>query len=152
MKLLPLTVSVKAAPPALAVEGLRLAVIGTGLLIVNVRLLEVPPPGLGVNTVTLAVPLAAMSDANIVAVNLVDETNVVVLSDPFQRTTESVTKPLPFTVNVKSIPPKTQDDGLRPLFVGTGGLLTVKDSALEAPPPWSGREYGHLGRSAHSDV
>ena len=36
MKLVPFTVRVKAAPPAVADEGLRLVVVGTGLLIVNV--------------------------------------------------------------------------------------------------------------------
>jgi hypothetical protein len=36
MKLVPFTVSVKPAPPAVADVGLRLVVAGTGLLIVNV--------------------------------------------------------------------------------------------------------------------
>ncbi len=68
-KLLPLTVSVKAGPPAVAEEGLRLVVVGTGLLIVKVRAPEVPPPGVGLNTVTEAVPAVAMSAAVIAAVS-----------------------------------------------------------------------------------
>jgi hypothetical protein len=39
--------------------------------VVKVRAVEVPPPGVGLNTVTAAVPAAAMSAAVIVAVNWV---------------------------------------------------------------------------------
>ena len=38
-------------------------------VIVNKAALEVPPPGAGFATVTLAVPAAAMSEARIVAVS-----------------------------------------------------------------------------------
>jgi hypothetical protein len=84
--LLPFTVRVKAGPPAVADEGLRLVVVGTGLLaalIVKVWALEVPPPGAGVNTVTVAVPAVTMSEAVIAAVNWVEETYVVVRFAPF---------------------------------------------------------------------
>jgi hypothetical protein len=61
---------VNVAPPAVAVGGLRLEIAGAeGLLIVKVRELDVPPPGVGLNTVTWAVPATAMSEAGIVAVN-----------------------------------------------------------------------------------
>ena len=66
----------------------------------KVLALEVPPPGDGVNTVTLAEPLALMSLERIVALTLVEDTNVVVRFDPFQRTTEPLTKFLPLTVKV----------------------------------------------------
>ena len=74
MKFVPLTVRVKPAPPAVADEGLKLVVVGTGLsgtLIVKVWALEVPPPGVGLKTVTLAVPAVAMSAARIKAVTWV---------------------------------------------------------------------------------
>ena len=77
MKLVPFTLRVKAGPPAVAEEGLRLVVVGTGLsgtLIVKVWAFEVPPPGAGLNTVTLAVPAEAISAARIEAVSCVDET------------------------------------------------------------------------------
>ena len=77
MKLLPMTVSVNPAPPAVAEDGLRLVVNGTGLLaalIKKVWLLDVPPPGAGLNTVTVAVPADTMSAAWIAAVSWVEET------------------------------------------------------------------------------
>ena len=77
MKLLPFTVSVNPAPPAVAKAGLRLVVAGAGLLailIVKVWALEVPPPGAGVNTVTVAVPAVVISEARIAAVSWVAET------------------------------------------------------------------------------
>ena len=73
-KLLPFTVNVNAVPPAFAVAGLRLVVVGTGLLIAKATAFEVPPPGVGVNTVTVAVPAVARSAAVIAAVNRVEET------------------------------------------------------------------------------
>jgi hypothetical protein len=98
MNPLPLMVSVKAEPPAMVDEGLRPIVVGTGLsglLIVKVWALEVPPPGAGLNTVTWAVPADAMSTADIAAVNWIVDTNVVVRSDPFHWTTEPLMKPVP---------------------------------------------------------
>ena len=87
--------------------------------------MEVPPPGAGLNTVTWAVPATAMSEAGIDTVNRVEETNVVVRFDPFQRTTELATKRLPLTVSVNAALPARRDDGLRLEIVGTG-LLIVK--------------------------
>ena len=74
IKPVPLTVSINAEPPAVAETGLRLVVVGKGLLItliVKVCAFEVPPPGAGVNTVTVAIPAVAMSAASIAAVNWV---------------------------------------------------------------------------------
>ena len=143
MKLVPFTVSVKAAPPAVADEGLRLAVLGTGLsgtLIVKVWALEVPPPGVGLKTVTLAVPAEAMSAARIEAVTWVALTYVVVRFVPFHLTTELEMKLVPLTVSVKAGPPAVADEGLRLVVVGTGlsGTLIVKVWALEVPPPGVG--------------
>ena len=50
-KFVPITVKVKAAPPKVLLDGLMLLSVGTGLLTVNVRELDVPPPGVGLNTV-----------------------------------------------------------------------------------------------------
>ena len=143
MKLLPLTVRVKAEPPAVADEGLMLVVAGTGLaaaFIVKVWAFEVPPPGAGLNTVTEAVPAVAMSAAVIAAVNWVADRYVVVRLDPFHCTTEPLTKLLPLTVRVKAEPPGAAEVGLMLVVAGTGlvAVLIVKVWALEVPPPGVG--------------
>ena len=102
-----MTVSVKAAPPAVRDDGLRLVIVGTGgSLIVKVRALDVPPPGAGVNTVTGTVPASVMSAAVIAVVSRVAETNVVVRFAPFHWITEPAMKPVPLTVSVKALPPE----------------------------------------------
>jgi hypothetical protein len=73
MNPLPLTVSVKAAPPAVALVGEIEVIAGTGLgaVMVNGELPEVPPPGAGLKTATCAVPAAAMSAAVTAACNCI---------------------------------------------------------------------------------
>src|SRR5258705_11080738 len=61
MKFVPVTVNVKPAPVAAAELGFKDATVGERFPMVKVSPLEVPPPGVGVETVTAAVPLAAMS-------------------------------------------------------------------------------------------
>jgi len=73
MKLVPVRLSVKPGSPEFFVVGLIAVIVGTGLLIVKVFAAEVPPPGVGLNTVTLAVPAEAMSLAGIAAVRDVAE-------------------------------------------------------------------------------
>jgi hypothetical protein len=69
---------------------------------VNVCELEVPPPGVGFNTVTGLVAAVATSASRIVAVHWVLLAHVVVRGVPFQRTTVTPsTNPVPFTVSVK---------------------------------------------------
>ena len=69
---------VKSPPPAVAEEGLRLDTVGTGLtttgLILKVWAVEVPPPGVGLNTITEAVPAAAISEAGMRAASCVEDT------------------------------------------------------------------------------
>ncbi len=69
MKFVPVTMSVKAAPPPTIVFGDRKLSVGFafGVAIVNVCALEIPPPGVGVKTVTGAVPGVAMSLTEIAA-------------------------------------------------------------------------------------
>jgi hypothetical protein len=127
---LPFTVKVKAAPPALAAVGLRSVVAGAGLLIVKVWILDEPPPGVELYTVTEAVPAVAISVAAIAAVNCVDDTNVVVRFAPFQRTIDPGTKPVPLTASANEAPPAVPEAGLRLVVIGAG-LLIVKISVLE---------------------
>jgi hypothetical protein len=71
MKLLPLTVSIKAGPPAVTDEGLMPVMAGTGFeaVIVNAIEFDAPPPGDGLKTVIVALPALAMSLAGIEAVS-----------------------------------------------------------------------------------
>ena len=103
---------------------------------------DVPPPGVGLKTVTCAVPAAAVSAANITAFSWVALTNVVARSFPFQRTTEPVTKLEPFTVIVRSGPPVAALAGVNDVKAGAGllpaGTLTTKVCMAEVPPPGPG--------------
>ena len=97
---------------------------------VNVIPFETPPPGVGLNTVTVAVPAVTMSDANIAAVNLVALTYVVTRSDPFHLTTDPLTKLEPFAVSVNAFPPAVAFDGLRLVRFGTGFTATIAKFAV----------------------
>lgn len=105
---MPFTVSTKGAPPAAVVEGDSDVTVGTGFptaLIVNDPAFDVPPPGVGLSTVTCADPAVAMSLARIDAVSCVALTNVVERLFPFHRTVEDDTKFKPFTVRTNAAPP-----------------------------------------------
>jgi hypothetical protein len=135
-KLLPVTVRVKLAPPAIRLLGESALVPGKGLLTVNVRAPDVPPPGAGVNTVTDAVPAVAMSLARMAAVSWVLLTNVVVRLAPFHRTTEPATKLLPVAVSVNPAPPAVRLLGASELSTGAGlGLTFATVTLTEALVP-----------------
>ena len=92
-KPVPVRVNVKAAPLTVAVAGaIEVSVGPETALIVNDRLPDVPPPGAGFVTVTVAVPAVAISAAVIAAVNCVALTKVVVLDAPLNFTTDVDTK------------------------------------------------------------
>jgi hypothetical protein len=60
--------------PATIEDGELLATAGVGLEIVNEIPVDNPPPGIGLDTVTMAVPGMAMSPARMAAVNCVELT------------------------------------------------------------------------------
>src|SRR6266850_1621815 len=144
----PLTVSVKATPPTVALVGTSPVIVGMGLLTGNVSAAEAPPPGVGVNTVTCGVAAVAMSAAVIAAVSWVALTKVVVRAAPFHCTPEPLMNPVPFTVRVKSAPPKSVLDGDSEEIVGTAlliadvsvgaGLFSENACAAVVPPPGVG--------------
>lgn len=144
IKLVPLTVNVNEALPAVALFGDKLLSVGSGLLavMVNTCVALVPPPGRGVKTVTGTVPAALIFDAATTAVNCVGLINVVASGTPFQLTTEPVTKLLPVTVKVKAPLPAIAVLGLMAVVTGIGLLtmivLIVKRSAALVPPPGAG--------------
>jgi hypothetical protein len=101
----PRTVSVKDAPPCVALAGCNDVIVGTALSTVNVSASDTPPPGVGFETVTLAVPPADISVTCTVAVNFAALTKVVARFAPFQTTFAPFTKLDPFTVSVNEAPP-----------------------------------------------
>src|SRR5712691_10324116 len=102
MKLEPVTVRVKAGPPCSALLGESEESAGTGLTAVMVKATaaEVPPPGVGVNTVIGAEPAVVRSLAGMLAVSWVALTKVVVRVPPFHCTTEAGMKLEPVSVRV----------------------------------------------------
>jgi len=136
-KFVPVMVRVNPPLPATAVDGLIVVIVGNRLVMVKVAVLDVPPPGAGLKAVTFAVPAVATSLAGMVAVSTVLETNPVVRSLPFQRTTEPLTKFVPVMVSVKPLLPATVVAGLMLLIVGAG-LLMVNVTAPDSPPPGAG--------------
>jgi hypothetical protein len=126
VKLLPLAVRVKLAPPAATEVGLMLVSTGAGgLVMVSVCPEEVPPPGAGVKTVIEGVPAAATSAAVMVAVNCVALTNTVARALPLICTTEFGAKALPLAVSVKLAPPAVAVVGLMLVSTGAGGAVMV---------------------------
>jgi hypothetical protein len=95
---------------------------------------DVPPPGVGLKTVTEAVFAMAMSAAGTVAVSEVALTKVVGSAEPFQFTTEVLTKLDPVAVNVKPEPPSFMEVGEIEVRIGAG-LLIENVCPAEVPPP-----------------
>jgi len=134
----PVTVSVKAALPAVTLAGLRLLMVGVGFTLATVseRAPDVPPPGAGVNTVTLGVPAEAISLPGMAAVSCVDETNVVVRLAPLTWTIEPLVKLEPVVVRVKAAPPAEAVVGLMLERMGARvGAAMARAREFEGPPP-----------------
>src|SRR5438552_3053211 len=105
-----------------------LVIIGGGLFTkptVKVCAFDVPPPGAGLNTVTLNDPALVRLEAGIVAVSWVALTKVVVLFDPCHLTTDEEINPVPVTVKVSCGLPGVFEAGEMLEMAGTG-LLTVR--------------------------
>ena len=127
-KPVPLTVSVKAAAPAVAVFGLRDVMTGPAAM-VNVAPADVTPFS---TTVTVTVPGEAMRFAGTWAVNWLEFTKVVVSAVLFHWTIAPERKPVPFTVRTKAGPPAVAAGGLRELI--TGPVTMVNVAAADVTP------------------
>jgi len=108
---LPFTVSVNAAPPAVAEAGLRLDMIAGAGLIVKVLEADVVPSLL--NTATNTCAAEAIIAWVTGAVSCVAFTNVVANAFPFHMTAAFELKPVPFTVSVNALSPAVAEAGLR---------------------------------------
>ena len=117
----PLTVSVKAVPPADAEFGLR-DVITCPAAIVKVASAEVTPFS---PTATFAAPPAVIKLAGTCADNCVALTKFVVSAVPFHCTTALAAKLLPLTVRVKPAAPAVALEGLSEVIAGGGLMVTV---------------------------
>jgi len=139
LKFVPVTVSVNAGSPAVLLLGEIEVSVGAGLLMVKVWVPDVPPPGVGVKTVTGTVPAAAMSLAEIVVVSCVLLTNEVIRGLPFQRMTDVIAKFVPVAVNVNAPPPAVTLVGEIELRVGTGFVAVIVNvTEPDVPPPGVG--------------
>jgi hypothetical protein len=76
------------------------------------------PPGTGLVTVTADVPVEAMLEAGMAAVNCVELMNVVAGTAPPKVTIEDATKFVPLIVSVKAAPPATTLFGEIVVIVG----------------------------------
>src|SRR6266700_3881202 len=135
IKFEPITVRLKPAPPAVALEGDKDVTAGTGLLVtpalmVKDRENEVPPPGAGLNTVIWAVPAVPISLPRMAAVNCVLLTKVVDRLEPFHWTMEPETKFEPLTVSVNAVPPTIALEGDEEVIDGTGLFVPVTTVTL----------------------
>jgi len=138
-KLLPVTVSVNAAVPAVAFacESEVMAGVASAPGADTEKLTGAERTG-PVDTVITAVPWAAISRAEIAAVSCVALTNVVTRGESFQLTADVFTKFVPFTVIVK--PAALQDGVEAPEVVDAesevmaGGEI-VNANAEDVPPP-----------------
>ena len=110
VKLVPVTVTVVPTGPCV---GVNEVIVGglVALVIVKVKAFDAEAPGS--TTVTEAVPAVVTSEAWMTAVTCVEDTNVVVLAEPFQSTTAPDTKPVPATVKVNAALPARAEDGER---------------------------------------
>ena len=132
----PLTVSVNCAPPAVAVAGFIDEIVGEEALTTeNVIAFDVVLVPLGLITVMLAVPMAAIRLAGTVAVNCEELTKVVDSNPPFHTTVAPFAKLLPLAVSVNDAPPIVADVGLKALNTGVFGAPMVNGTAFEVFEP-----------------
>lgn len=136
-KFVPVTVRVRPFAPTFVEDGLIAEIVGDGFAVAKSAATDVPPPGLGLVTVMLADPAAAMLGAGTAALSCVEDTNVVVRLVPFHCVVEFETKLDPFTVRVNDDPPRSADAGDKEEMDGAG-LLIVNDAAADVPPPGAG--------------
>ena len=139
--MLPATLSVNPTSPAVAVDGESdvMAAAGSdpdGAEIVKATEFDTTAK---FATVTFADPAEAISAAEISAVSFVGLTNVVGRAEPFQFTTEALTKFVPVTVREK---PEALQEGAEfdevvdaDKDVIAGGTIVNGRDVADAPPP-----------------
>ena len=135
MKLVPVSVKLKLAPPTVAEEGATPLSVGTFETCPTTNVAEFDVPLLlGFCTVMLATPPLATRAEETVAVNWVELVKFVIRNEPFQSTVAPAENPDPFTVSVNPELPGAMPAGLSEEILGP--LLTpmVKVEAPVATP------------------
>ena len=132
-KFVPVITNVTPPDPARTVVGEMDVIVGTLLgagVIVKVReVADVPPPGVEVNTTTVAVPGLAIRLAGTLAVISLVLRKVVTSAFPFHSTSEPGEKLLPVTVKVNAVPPACAVVGDMDLSDGFGKLICCWQAA-----------------------
>jgi hypothetical protein len=111
---------------SVCVEGLTATTTTT----VRFVAFEVPPPGLGVTTVTGKLPALVNWAAGATAVNWVELTKLVASDVPLSSTVDCGVKLVPVTVNVVSGLPASTVAGKMELRVGSGLTMVAVAEAV----------------------
>jgi hypothetical protein len=136
-KPVPLIVRGCAPEPTVPEVGKREVIAGTGFVTVKLMALDVPPPGAGFVAETGNVAPVATSALVRETISWVLLTKTGVRLEPLKLTVEVFTKPVPLIVRVCAPEPAATEAGEREVMAGTG-FVTVKFTALDAPPPGAG--------------
>jgi hypothetical protein len=111
---------------------------GGGWVMVNVSLADVPPPGLGLETLTHAVPGDAISATGTVTLSCVEESNVTgvrlvlpPLQPACQATVEEAVKFVPVRVSVNWPDPAIALFGLIEVSVGAAASALLADASTK---------------------
>ena len=131
-KPLPVTVRVKAGPPAVTLDGEMPVMAGNGGVTFRGSGLDAGLPGFA--AVTGTGPTCRIRLAGTAAVSCVALTNVVVNEVFASDTVAPDTKPAPFTVKMNAGPPAAIEDGEILVMAGGAGAM-VRLTALDAVPP-----------------
>ena len=135
----PVAVMRTSLEPTLSVTGSTLLRTGSGLMIVNVRAADVPPPGDGLTTEIANVPAVPSSVDGMTAESVVELIKAVTSGRLPNITVDPVAKLAPVRTMVLSPEPATTVLGVIPLSVGApAGTLKVTgiaDGVLLVPAP-----------------
>src|ERR1700722_6188512 len=108
--------------------GLVVEIVGTRADTGNSTDVEAPPPGSGLNTKTMMLPLLSTSLARRLTFSCVELTNVVLRNCPPKYTADPGTKFAPLTCRVNAVSVAMDEGGFSDEIIGTG---FVSDAPLE---------------------
>ena len=109
-KFVPLTVTMKLAPPAVVEVGLMEVVVGTGFKTTNAVDVAEPPPGVGLVNTIVEVPVVAVLAVVKDMVSCVDDATVVALLAPLKVAVVFALKPVPVMVRVGEYSPTSRSE------------------------------------------